>query len=296
MATRVVFLFGAGASFGAGGIDNSPPLGNALFSELIKCFPDTWGNLPPEFSAKFRERFETGIEACYGKYPSLAILLNRMGRYFAQFRIDEYQRNLYYRLIERFRSRFASSEFLISTINYECLIELAALPIFNEIQYWGFSHGLRVLKLHGSCNFFATHIHVGKHTKFDIGTARIHAPLKVVPYERVIEELVRNQVPPAMSLYAREKTNIICDPKIREIQTEFHEAVKQAEFVIVIGANPYPDDRHIWEHLRATDAELILIANEGACKDWLKGNRQGKRSTWLSSKFADGFENLCNLL
>jgi hypothetical protein len=47
-----VVLFGAGASYGAGGIvPDSPPLGWDLYDRLCRCYPDSWGALPPTLDA-----------------------------------------------------------------------------------------------------------------------------------------------------------------------------------------------------------------------------------------------------
>jgi hypothetical protein len=297
MAPRIVFLFGAGASYGAGGMMKPPPLGNRLFSDLAAAFPHTWGALPSEFDEEFRKGFEVGIEACYGKYLEMAALLNRMGRYFVLFNIDSFADNLYYGLVNRFWERFASGEFAISTINYECLIELAVAGVFGQVAYWGKSDAVRVLKLHGSCNFFAGNVFVSKNVKqFNLNTARIVAPLRSLTLEEALHELEVNQMPPAMSLYAREKANIVAEPTIKLIQAEFHEAVKNAQHVIVVGTRPYPDDRHVWDHLRKTDASLVMVGGEEDCTSWLQANRRGKPDRWLSDRFNESFEEICRIL
>jgi hypothetical protein len=278
-------------------MNNPPPLGNNLFSALAKYSPNTWGNLPDKFRVKFDDnRFEKGVEEIYGVYPQMIVLLNRMGRYFSIFRIDNLRPNLYHMLFQRFQQCFESHEFLISTINYECLIEMAACPFFPKITYWGPSDGLRVLKLHGSCNFHARKFYVSPHMKFILGTSKINTPLQAVPIQDVILRLKENQMLPAMSLYASSKKNIVGEATITKIQAEFHEAVKLAELVVIIGANPYPDDHHIWDHVRETQAKVVMIANEAACSKWLDTSRRGKPSRWVASTFADGFRDLCDLL
>lgn len=275
-------------------MDNPPPLGNGLFSELTRAFPDSWGDLPTELASKFRERFEGGIEAAYGKYPGMITLLNHMGRYFTQFNIDDHSQSLYFRLIQRYQPRFQSNEFLVSTINYECLIEEAALQLFPEITCFGSGQGFKVLKLHGSCNFLPQKIRVGLSQKMNLGTARFDLPLKCVSPEVALKELQHNQFPPAMSLYATDKTNVACETQIRTIQAEFHKAVEHATLVLVVGANPYPDDRHIWDHVAATKAEVVLIGGEDGCRPWLTTNRGGEK--WLGDRFAASFDDLCDLL
>ena len=59
-SSHVVFLFGAGASYGS---ENIPivPLGADLFDALACFAPNTWGSLPFDTSYTFKHDFEIGM-------------------------------------------------------------------------------------------------------------------------------------------------------------------------------------------------------------------------------------------
>jgi len=61
MTDETVFLFGAGASKGAGHIEpGCPPVMNGIYDELAKTFPAEWGagTHLAVHASKFRENFE----------------------------------------------------------------------------------------------------------------------------------------------------------------------------------------------------------------------------------------------
>ena len=66
----ILFLFGAGASYGAGDIlPEKPPLGNQLYDALSSVYPQSWGSLPPSVTEKFKEgNFEDGMGEIYENY------------------------------------------------------------------------------------------------------------------------------------------------------------------------------------------------------------------------------------
>lgn len=60
----IVFLFGAGASAGAGNIlPERPPLGAELFSELLRLFPGSWGLVPQDIQNRLLADFEDEMGA-----------------------------------------------------------------------------------------------------------------------------------------------------------------------------------------------------------------------------------------
>lgn len=58
----IIFLFGAGASYGSGGIiPETPPLGFQLYEILEEIYPGSWGALPEKYKSGLRKDFENGI-------------------------------------------------------------------------------------------------------------------------------------------------------------------------------------------------------------------------------------------
>jgi hypothetical protein len=63
---RIAFLFGAGASFGAGRIlPERPPLGSHLYHELAISYPGSWGCLPTHITDTLSRDFEAGMRLVY---------------------------------------------------------------------------------------------------------------------------------------------------------------------------------------------------------------------------------------
>jgi hypothetical protein len=44
----------------------------------------------------------------------------------------------------------------------------------------------------------------------------------------------------------------------------------EAEKVIVIGASPNPNDKHIWGPVQETNAALSLLAGKDECAKWIR--------------------------
>lgn len=154
----LTFLFGAGASAGAGSIlPERPPLGAELFKELRRLCPRTWGSLSASMATDLELDFEAGMgrvaEEMSVVVPSL---MRDMAVYFIQFRSIG-RGSLYDRLIRDLEERGLLGSAVFSTLNYECILEYALLEAGLQIDYFGNS-GIgvqQILKLHGSCNMFS---------------------------------------------------------------------------------------------------------------------------------------------
>lgn len=131
VAAKVVLLFGAGASYGAMGISPyAPPLGFDLFGRLRKAFPNTLGKVSDEVADIFDNNGpEKGMEAldddAYEHRWDLVQLIRDMAIYFSRFQIQDISQNLYCRFVQMYTDRILGREMLLSTLNYECLIEYA---------------------------------------------------------------------------------------------------------------------------------------------------------------------------
>jgi hypothetical protein len=133
----IVFLFGAGASFGAGGtLPEQPPLGYQLYPILERIYPSTWGNIPKEIREIFKKDFEAGMQLIHDRYGhAIPALMREMAIYFIQFR--PYNRStLYCRLLSDLRKLGLLSRALFSTLNYECILEFSLLEAGNKISYF----------------------------------------------------------------------------------------------------------------------------------------------------------------
>ena len=292
MTKKVLILFGAGASNGSGGILDPPPLGRDLFTRLSNQFPNSWGKLSEKYRSKFSENFEKGMEMFYNEVDDYTQYLKDMTIFFSKFKIDYFKENLYWILISKYIHPLESTELMLSTINYDCLIELAALQFNPNITYWGKNKGIKILKIHGSCNFIKSNVR--GEGKIIIGKGTIKGGLRLIHPREVEKELRNNPLPASMSLYARGKKVFISPDQINQILGEFHDYLSTVEVVFVIGVNPNIEDTHIWDYLKNLGDKLYLIGSEENCKQWIKNYNSS--ATWLCDKFDKGYSKLCNIL
>jgi hypothetical protein len=295
MALKVVFLFGAGASYGSFGMKNIPPLGIQLFNELVREYPSTWGKLPSNLSGLFKKDVEFGMGKWYEDSKNLAPLLKDMTRYFSKFRIDYPHQNFYWKLFTKYLNELDSNQILLSTINYECLIEYALFLNKRKPGYWESHEGIRLLKLHGSCNFIIPmtkgkmKIKYDKFTNFDFN-------FDIISPENVNREMDNNGLPAAMSIYAKGKEINIARNYIKKLVDEFQNAVQSAEIIVIIGIKPNSDDTHIWDCIINSNANLYYVGNRKLFDKLVKKNRKDKISKCLSRTFESGFDKICNTL
>jgi hypothetical protein len=249
-----VFLFGAGASFGAGDIiPERPPLGNALFAELARCFRGSWGSLPDEVAALFSSNFEKGMAVLWERFsPAVPELMQQMAIYFVQFRPRAPGTTLYCRLINAIEKTSARERVLLSTLNYECLLELAVWQARVPVHYGEFPHpdGVTIWKLHGACNFLPEGVAARRGVSFASGVGFGTAIRPAKDLNEVLEFcLGDNALPPVMCLFMPGKPIQVSAGSISAIQAAWREQVARAEKVAVVGVFPNAEDNHVWDSL-----------------------------------------------
>ncbi len=300
---KIVLLFGAGASKGCGGVNKTPPLGSELFSCLCKEYPDTWGSLiTGRLEKEFRVGFEVGMESLYNNPGDLdadiVLLLKDMSIYFSKFKIiNEY--NSYFKLIKKFKIAFENRDIIISTLNYECLIEYALmLSKINDFYYLaGDSLKACILKIHGSCNFIPQNFHARKGSRVILGKSKLDAGIDFL-HPSEVEGRVKNGFFAAMSLYEKNKTNIISPELIKEIANQYQKFVNEAEIVISIGVRPNPEnDHHVWGPLASTDAKVYLIGSKDDCENWIS-KYTSSNGEYIGERFEsrESFEKISRLI
>ena len=292
----IVFLFGAGASHGAGNIlPESPPLGFQLYAELARVHPGSWGRLPAEIRRALQSNFEDGMQLIYDRM-SLVIpeLMRQMAVYFVQFRPAS-GRTLYCSLIDALTRYGLLDRVLFSTLNYDCVLELSMLGRgirFNYFEAADSNPGVPVWKLHGSCNMFATGVEATPGVQYTAGATfegGLRASLEV---NEIMETcLVKTALAPAMALYMRGKPLNISPGVIRSLQARWKEAVSRSTAIFCVGVNPYPDDVHIWQPMAESAANLHFIGGKALFEAWLAQFRAG-RGEFIDDRFASGFEIL----
>lgn len=294
---KILILFGAGASKGCLGIKSPPPLGDELFNDLCVRFPTTWNLLSQDvtFKKKFERNFEEGMEWLYETRKDKLAFLWDMTMFFAGFKFDNLKSSLYFKLIERYQRALLDQTIILSTLNYECLLEYAIIPFCLPI-YRGDEKGIKLLKPHGACNFKTEGVTVARAASIDPQSFSINVPISFLHPDKVVEHFTNNQLPAAMCLYMRGKKSIIAPDQIELIASEFKQLLISADTVVVIGVRPNPEDTHIWDNLRMREGNLFMIAGEEECEKWNDEHRQGKHFDWISNRFQAGFEKLCSVL
>jgi hypothetical protein len=228
----VVFLFGAGASYGS--VDCTPyppPLGKNLFPDLLISggFATT---IEGELRRRFEEDFEMGMEMFREtRNVEIPTLLREMSRYFIQFTPGP--NNLYRRLATMLSQRQKNlgeqvgERIVLATLNYDLLLEQAILDVGSAVRYPAYptghhayfpsthrprqdivnsywekynaiypvgTSGFEMLKVHGSCNFLLDipPENFRRVTYQNVGVA-VEGPAKpVLPADRVLDWLMRS--------------------------------------------------------------------------------------------------------
>jgi hypothetical protein len=135
----IVFLFGAGASYGSSGCyPECPPLGNRLFPELLKK-----RGIAATFDEELRRLFDENFEKGMARFIEtrdidIPVLLREMGEYFLQF--EPSPDNLYVQLVQKLSQRQTSLEgfaprIVLATTNYELLLEHAVIGSGGMVMY-----------------------------------------------------------------------------------------------------------------------------------------------------------------
>jgi hypothetical protein len=297
----VLFLFGAGASKFSLGINNPPPLGTELYDALAKEFPASWGKLPYTLQADFREKsFESGMNRLRYEYASSISLtshLKEMGIFFSRFIIDYPDKNLYYKLIKLFSKELLNRDIVLSTVNYDCLIERAIKSLASNYFYRGENAGIKLVKIHGSCNFISE---AGKSVTGDISMMDIKERNQIetkigefIDPDDVEEALKKTFIPPVMSLYTQDKVILLAAPEIESMIKEFQVYVSSAKLVVTVGIRPNKDDKHIWDYLGNMSGALKIVCNEDHFREW---NNYCKKGEFLGEEFALCFDEICRII
>jgi|SRR5690349_19337827 len=267
-----LFLFGAGASaFSGASLPTAPPLGAALFDEL-RALGGVAASVDGHLADEFRRDFEAGMELFRQTrgYDATVFLLE-MAKYFARFRPAV--GNLYVQLLANMTD--TGRRFVVASLNYELMVELAATMIGRQIRYEFSPNQTRsicIIKPHGSCNFlpdvaprqfydFSVNIaDTSRHSSIMDGPVRIAEDTR-----EVIEFCDReNAVAPAMSLYEQSKDALFCPSFVKGQQAYFRAAAAHARRIFVIGVRVNDRDSHVWMPLAKTAASLFYVGPDAS--------------------------------
>lgn len=275
-----LILLGAGASFGSGDVQPCcPPLGNGpdgLFARLEVAGGQA-GSLPNDLRTLFRTDFEKGMARFYEFADGDIMRFQReMAAYLAAFSPGE--ANAYVRLIRTIGPRRA----IYASLNYDLLFELAAASLGLNTFYSTDppARGVRLLKLHGSSNFWPD-IPMGmiRNSTFRrSGRADIKAPIKPLNQEETLHRCrVEDSVAPALAMYAEGKAVKICPDYVERQQELWKAAVRSASRIFVVGVRVHNADVHVWGELARTQVPVTYFGREWdkePYEQWAADNRK----------------------
>ncbi len=297
----IVFLFGAGASFGAGSIlPEKPPLGYQLFPILEKIYPGTWGSLPQNIKEAFDEsnNFEVGMKLVYQQLgEAIPHLMRDMAIYFIQFRPCN-RLTLYCRLIQDIHNSGLIDRCLFSTLNYECVLELSLVEQGFSISYFDDVNQniIPVWKLHGSCNMFSQSVQVSQQVSYSPSVVWEGGVQAFLDSDKVIQHcLVETGLAPVMCLYMEGKVLNVSPSVIGQLQQTWADRVKNAKALFLVGVSPNVQDKHIWEPIAESKAELSYTGDSKALANWQKTYRTGT-TFFLGDRFHIAYPSLLRRL
>jgi len=230
--TKILILTGAGASFGAGStFPYNPPLGRNLYSELKSFAPQIMSQISQVVGEENKEDFETKMHEVWDSRKINGVVLNSViASYFSMFRPNSNGNNF----VELFRKLNGENiSYVYSTLNYDCIAELAASSIGMTVNYRidnMLSDDFDVLKLHGSCNFL-----LGGMTgplgglSMPMMNGGIDGPIDVVQPNQV-QTLIQNRpAGPCMSFYMKNKPTSVGLSTIKAIQSKWKDILKDSD-------------------------------------------------------------------
>jgi hypothetical protein len=257
-----VVLLGAGASFGSLDVTpHTPPLGNGgngLFSRLDAAGGLASG-LPEELKATFRANFEKGMSEYY-EYSNGTIMgfQRELAGYLAQFKPGP--TNTYISLIRA----LGIKRVIYSSLNYDLLFELSAAALGLSTTYSAESRDnhARLLKLHGSCNFWPD-IPIGMISGLTVsrsGRADVQAPIRPLNQEQTIYRCANDDsLAPAIAMYAEGKAVKVSPDYVEAQQAQWQSVVSKAKHIFVVGVRVHNIDEHIWAPLVSTKASVTYF-------------------------------------
>lgn len=288
-------LLGAGASYGSKDVKPYvPPLGNGpagLFARLeehsllARCLPDP-------LKLEFRENFEQGMAQFYEFSDGNIMAFQReLAAYLTQFTPGA--ENAYRTLIQR----LGINRVVYSTLNYDLLFELSAASLGLNTLYGAIpqSKHVRLLKPHGSCNFWPD-IPVGMVRGLTVsrsGRADVCAPVRPLNQEQTLRRCAEDDsFSPAIAMYAEGKPVKVCPDYVEEQQRQWNEIASKARHVFISGVRVHRSDRHIWDTLSKSKANVTyfgLKADKYEFIEW-KEKSAKKNSYFIECDFPSAIE------
>ena len=268
---RALLLVGAGASFGCGGLNATPPLGNKLDQELVS-FSEYWASLPKTYTKAFDSGFERAFD--YWKEASFERLkspmLWHMAFYFDRFHIKDFNSCTYVALARAFIQFGLLNRVAIISLNYDTIFEQAFLSLGVSVRGWNnyYSSSLAwFIKPHGSSNFLPEQI-----STFSQGLSGTGGFIS--KYKWITPGQVRQEAPPPLHIatgiehpimahYNRNKFARCGPDLIQALRNEWKQLATQAKIIVIVGVRPTIYDNLVWQAIARSPAKILFVNPSG---------------------------------
>ena len=246
--------------------------------------------LPDHLKAAFRENFEKGMAAYRVHVDGETMGFQReLAAYCARFTPGG--SNVYLDLIRA----LGVKRVIYSSLNYDLLFEQAAAMLGFPTVYAD-ERGddrVRLLKLHGSCNFwpaipsgmFEGLRIMGEEARADVVTDATRILTQVETVQRCASD---NSFAPAIAIFAEGKAVRVNPDYVERQRQSWRLAVARAKRVFIGGVRVHPVDDHIWGVLARTKAPIHyfgLASDKDAFEAWA-GKERKARSFFIEADFA----------
>ncbi len=154
----------------------------------------------------------------------------------------------------------------LSTLNYDLIFEITARQLGIPVIYSATESkgAIRILKIHGSCNFWPS-FRVGAldGVVFEGNKVDVEAPVVSLNQSETIYRCEREKgLAPAIAIYAEGKPVKVSPSIVEQQLKEWQQAVSEADKLIVIGVRVHDPDRHIWAPLSLAESPLWYMGLE----------------------------------
>lgn len=305
-ATKVVVLFGAGASAFSGAVryrdelGRNPPLGcgsTGLFA-VLEREGGIAATLPAHVRAALTEDFEAGMRLLEGMPGTWHVAFQRqIALHLASYRAKP--GNHYLQLWAAGDMR--SKEIQYSTLNYDMLLDQALAAYGLRLEGCPMDspspHFVTLLKLHGACNILArieNHIQgnevldasFGYHSPVGGNVGKLYLAGSQKEIERWCRDKRNEQFAPLAAQYVREKAFLTHDAAFKEMQKFWAKKVVSAKLVVLVGVRFVAGDDHIWDPLMVTNADLLVVdPSFGPIEAW--GKPRSRQPRQIAKSFSE---------
>lgn len=292
---KQLFLFGAGASAGSGPCHpETPPVGSKLIRPLLP-FLRVRSLIDLDLLKLFESNFELGMQEFWIRHSgAMQHFIRDMAYFFSRFSPEP--GNHYVELIKAIKAKH--HDVLLSTLNYEMLIEAAINICGNRVTYD--CRGSRpngdftLLKLHGSCNF--PDLGGGSIRGISINTGPpnpSYRTMAVATNSRPEYDMIKvrrflkeeDVLAPEMAVYHKDKAILFGDYRNgKRWQAQWRAFLAEADQLFVIGTSLTEHDTHIWDAVMDFRGTLCWVShNPDLAKGW--SAKHGVRFEHTASSF-----------